>query len=365
MAQSLILKPREQPLFYGHEAQSNWFLESWKLNRLPHGLLLVGPSGLGKATFAFRVARSLLGFPEVSADLHELGLPFEHPVFRRIASGGHGDLLVIEPEATQDGQSSKEINVELLRSVKHFLSQTPLEGGWRVVIIDGEMNRHAANALLKVLEEPPAKTLLMILTESLGRVIPTIRSRCQKLIFGALNDQEVAKSISRIFPKVSPLDLKVIIELAEGRPGRALQLYEAGGADVYRELIEALNAIHPFSLSKIHGFCQKYAAKQKKEEGMNLFVLVGELIEHWLHKVVAYHLSQEKNVISEVVQGEIHSFGQAARIREAAEWSVVWEKVNEAFRQARQFHLDRYQILIEVFTNISSSNKELVSSARA
>ncbi|MBL0942236.1 MAG: DNA polymerase III subunit delta' [Alphaproteobacteria bacterium] len=359
MAQSLILKPREQSFFYGHEVQSNWFLSSYKLGRLPHGLLLVGPSGVGKATFAFQVARHLLAFPQGCSDCHAFGLPIEHPVFRRVASGGHGDLLVIEPEISLEGQNAKEINVESLRSVSHFLSQTSLEGGWRVVIIDGDMNRNAANAILKILEEPPVRTLVMILTESLGRVIPTIRSRCQKLNFGALKDQEVAHIVSLIFPKISSTDLKIITELAEGRPGRALQLYEAGGAGVYCDLIEVFNAIDPFSLSKIHEFCQKYAAKPKKEDGMNLFVLVGELIEYWLYKAVAYLLSPEKNAISEVVQNEIQSFTQAARIREVAEWSVVWEKVTESFRHARQSHLDRYQVLIEVFTTLSSSNSSL------
>ena len=230
---SLIIPPRKQHLFYGHKTQWNWFLNTWRMGRLPHGLLLIGPSGLGKSTFAFRVARCLFAYPQGPFGLNNLEVTSEHPVFSRIASGGHGDLLVIEPEVSEEGQIPKEINVETLRLVNHFLSQTPLEGGWRVVIITGDMNRHAANAILKILEEPPARTLLMIVTESLGRVLPTVRSRCQKLTFGVLDDQEVTQVVSSTFPKISQTELKIITELSQGRPGRALHLYEAGAAQIY------------------------------------------------------------------------------------------------------------------------------------
>lgn len=355
MMANAILPPRKQPSLYGHEAIENWFLNAWKLDRLPHGLLLAGPQGSGKATFAFRAARFLLAYPHISLDLHALEIPADHPVFSRVASGGHGDLCVIGPEESQDGKNSKEITVETLRRVNHFLSQTPLEGGWRVVIIDGEMNRHAANAILKILEEPPARTLLMILTDSVGRVMPTVRSRCQTVKFGALKDQEVARIVSSAFPDVSAQDLSVIAALAEGRPGRALQLCEAGGAEVYRDLVDALSATHPFSFPKIQAFCQKYAAKPKKEDGMNFFVLTGELMEYWLHKTKDYLLAENKGQMTGTVPCEIQSFEKAAHIRPVTAWAVVWEKVTESFRQAHQFHLDRYQVLIGAFRDIVSN----------
>ena len=120
------------------------------------------------------------------------------------------------------------------------------------------------------------------------------------------------------------------------------------------DLVGALNSIHPFSLPKIQAFCQKYSAKPKKDEVMNLFLLVSELMEHWLYKAVNYMLVEQKEVFTGAVPDEIQSFDKASVIRKAAEWSIVWKKITESFRQARQFHLDRYQVLIEAFIDLSS-----------
>ena len=180
------------PSLLGREAAESALRRLFESGRLPHALLLSGPRGIGKATLAFRFARFVLangageGSPGgLSGGSEESGLAIapESGTFRRVASGGHADLLTVERAYDPRRRRLRgEIVVEDTREIAAFLRLTPAEGGWRVVIVDGadEMNRNAANALLKILEEPPRRALLLLVAHSPGRLLPTIRSRCRR-----------------------------------------------------------------------------------------------------------------------------------------------------------------------------------------
>src|SRR5439155_17813225 len=181
--------PRSNPELLGHEAAESALRRLFEAGRLPHALLLSGPRGIGKATLAFRLARFVLasgggeGPPGgLFGDLGASGLAIapDSGTFRRVASGGHADLLTVERAYDPRRRRLRgEIIVENAREIGTFLRLTPAEGGWRVVVVDGadEMNRAAANALLKILEEPPRRALLLLVAHSPGRLLPTIRSR--------------------------------------------------------------------------------------------------------------------------------------------------------------------------------------------
>ncbi|HYB55310.1 MAG TPA: DNA polymerase III subunit delta', partial [Alphaproteobacteria bacterium] len=159
--------PRANPDLFGQEEAEAALLEAFRGKRLAHAWILSGPRGIGKATLAYRFARFMLahGAKAESGGLfgpatppESLALSPDHPVFRRVASGGHADLLTLERRFDEDRRRFKsEISVEEAREVADFLHLTPAEGGWRIVVIDGaeEMNRNAANAVLKIVEEPP------------------------------------------------------------------------------------------------------------------------------------------------------------------------------------------------------------------
>src|SRR5579863_2134864 len=203
--------PRENPLLLGHETAEAALLQFFAADRLPHGLLITGPHGIGKATLAFRFARFLLAQaaeprgPTLFAPTSptSLALPAEHPVFRRTASGGHADLLVVERGIDPKRKRARsEIVVEDARAIAGFLRLTPAEGGWRIVIVDtaDDMNRNAANAVLKILEEPPPRALLILVSDNPGRLLPTIRSRCRRLPLRPLSEEIVARLLNRYRP---------------------------------------------------------------------------------------------------------------------------------------------------------------------
>ena len=218
-----MITPRSQTKLIGHQAIEQEFLNSWSEGRLHHSMMFVGPKGIGKATMAFRLAKFF--FTNADKSVTSLAVEASNPVFRRVVSGGHGDLFVVAP------QDKDIILVDSIRSVSRFLSQTPMEGGWRIVIIDGEMNRNAANALLKTLEEPPKKSLVILITEAAGRVVPTIRSRCRQINFSPLSDAETHSVICQTGVGIDGEQLSTLVNLADGSPGRLLQLYEVGGID--------------------------------------------------------------------------------------------------------------------------------------
>jgi hypothetical protein len=164
-------------------------LDSYKSGRTPHAWLIGGEPGIGKATLAYRLARFVLAYPEprlpVVQKATSLAVDAEHPVARRIAAQAQGDLLVLERVINeQTGKLYTVIRVEDVRKAVPFFGSTAGEGGWRIAIVDAvdDLQREGANALLKVLEEPPPRTLLLLISHAPGRELPTIRSRCRRLL---------------------------------------------------------------------------------------------------------------------------------------------------------------------------------------
>ncbi len=205
-----MLAPRAEPGAYSATRKpSASCAGSSQAGRLPHAILLSGPRGIGKATLAFRLARFLLAGPgDLPAEMLETGegglaIDPESSLFRRVASGGHADLLTVERAYDPRRRRLRsDIVVEDTRAIAGFFRLTAAEEGWRIVIVDGaeEMNRNAANALLKILEEPPRRGLLLLVSHSPGRLLPTVRSRCRHFPLAALPRPLVLQLLGAAIP---------------------------------------------------------------------------------------------------------------------------------------------------------------------
>lgn len=248
--------PRANPDLVGHASAEALLHSAFARGRLAHAWLIAGPRGIGKATLAYRFARhvlahssarateraaepSLFGVTEDKKAEEGLYLDPAHPVFRRVAASGHADLFTVEPAFDEKkGVRRTEIVIDDVRGVGEFLALTPAEGGWRVVVVDSadDMNRNAANAVLKVLEEPPARALLLLVSHNPGALLPTIRSRCRRLTLAPLVSEDAARVIGRLMPSVSAAEADELALLAEGSPGRALELASEDGLALQSEL---------------------------------------------------------------------------------------------------------------------------------
>ena len=217
----------------GHADAEATLARAWRSSRLHHAWLLTGPNGIGKATLAAAFATTVLAGadPEASA--------------RRVAAGTHADLLVIGRAMDEKRQRLRtEIVLEDIHPIGAFLHRTAAEGGWRVVIVDGadHLNRHAANALLKLLEEPPGKALILLVCSAPGRLLPTLRSRCRRLRLTPLDDATMQAVLGETLPALSDEERQVLIDLSDGSPGRALALAADDGVALFRLVQDVLSA---------------------------------------------------------------------------------------------------------------------------
>src|SRR5262245_60289022 len=225
--------PRQTTSFFGHGGAEQVLLEAYRSGRFPHAWLIGGPPGIGKATLAYRMARFVLAHPDARApevrSATSLAMPEDDRTVRRIAAQGHPDLLVLERVVNEKtGKLYTVIRVDDVRRTVPFFGSTAGEGGWRIAIVDtaDELQYpQAANALLKILEEPPPNALLLLISHAPARLLPTIRSRCRRLILRPLAQADVARGAAAALGRSAAApELEEASSLAEGSVGRALTL---------------------------------------------------------------------------------------------------------------------------------------------
>ena len=206
-------------MLIGHAAPQAAFLEGWRADRLHHAWLLTGPEGVGKRAFADAAARMVL------ARAADFAGGQRTPAAALIAAGSHPDLKILDREARDDGRLKPEIVIDQVRALASLFQATSGMGGWRVVIVDpvDALNRAAANALLKSLEEPPVQTVFLLVSHSPGRLLSTIRSRARRLLLRQLDDADTRAVLAAHLPDATDSELDTLACLAEGAPGRALR----------------------------------------------------------------------------------------------------------------------------------------------
>ena len=357
----ITILPRANPSLIGHEIAERRFLKIWQSRRIPHAWLLTGPRGVGKATLAFRMARLVLLNDEdqsISSGLFEdpkgssLELNTENPVFRKIASGGHPDLMTLERSLNLDTKRLKTtIPVEDIRTAAQFLRLTSSEGGWRVIVIDSadDLNRNAANALLKILEEPPDKALILLVCHAPSRLLPTVRSRCCNLPLTPLHHDNIFLLLKEHLTGFSIEDLKTLSLLSDGSPGRGISLAEAGGLDLYREMISLLSTLPDMEAELLHDFGDRLA-RRGAEDNFRIFT---ELLSWWVSKLIS--LGTRKEVTIDIIPEEEGCAERLLSLSGVDRWLEVWEKINTLASQTDRLNLDRKKTLLNIFHTLKAA----------
>lgn len=362
------IHPRENADLLGHDSAESEIIDAWTSGRLHHAWLISGPKGIGKATLAYRFARfvlagggdtpaddgaALFGAEEMPAAPTTLAVDPEHPVFRRVAANGHGDLQVIERGMSDDGKRMQTvIPVEKIRSVGHTMSLTAGEGGWRVIIVDGaeEMNPNAANALLKVLEEPPPRALLLLVTHAPGRLLPTIRSRCCQLRLSSLEPALVDTLVAQHRPDLSAEDRQVLARLSDGSIGRALDLADSGGVALQRDLIAIMNSLPALDMKSAHKFADKIARRDADAAWRTAV----DLASRSLADLVASSARGEDLATRGYGPAEAASLARLQSLARPDQWIDVWEKNAGLFAKADSANLDRKQVMLNALATMEN-----------
>jgi DNA polymerase-3 subunit delta' len=330
--------PRTTAVLFGHAGAEAALLAAYRGGRIPHAFLIAGPKGIGKATLAYRLARFVLAHPDPAAPevavATSLAVDPEHPVARRIAAQGQPDLLMLERTLNDKGVLHKQIAVEDIRRTVTFFGSTAREGGWRIAIVDAvdELNKSSANALLKVLEEPPQRALLLLVSHSAARVPATLRSRCRILTLRPLTETDVAAAVA--VATGSPADDAEVVAAAaaaDGSVARALAFLDGDALELRQRALDLLDKLPTLDTGALHALGEAIAGTDPQPLAAFL-----DTINAWL----SLRLDRDR--------GEI---GRLARLAEAS------ERINAAARDAETYNLERKPFVFGVFGLLAEATR--------
>ena len=329
--------PHETRVLFGHAEAEQTLLSAYRGGRIPHAWLIGGERGIGKATLAFRMARFVLANPDPTAPAVQkaasLDVPADHPVTRRIAGQAHSDLLMLERVVNEKtGKLFTQIRVEDVRRSVGFFGSTAGEGGWRVAVVDSvdELNGPSENALLKILEEPPPRALLLLISNAPGRVLPTIRSRCRTVILRPMDDQDVAKAVAAALGEANVTDeIRAAAAASGGSVSRALAFLEGDALELRDRLVGLLARLPDLDPRALHALGDEIAGTDA--ETLSAFM---DTVNGWL---------------GERLKSEPQQAQRLARIAD------VWASVNKAGREAEAYNLDRKPFVFSVFGRLADA----------
>ena len=328
-----IPTPRETTALFGHVDAEQTLLTAYRSGRIPHAWLIGGAQGIGKTTLAYRMARFVLAHSDPAAlavqSADNLYVDQDHPVARQVANGSHGGLLTLERTANEKGTMRAVITVDESRETIGFFGSTAASvGGWRVCVVDtvDELNANASNALLKILEEPPARSLFLLISHAPARVLATIQSRCRKLPLRPLETDEVIQAAAEAggLTRRDPA-LAEAADAAEGSVARALTLLGGQSLGLHQRTLELLNRLPQLDQRALHALGD--ALPLNDRVGLKAFV---DTIDRWL-------------------TGHLHAPDAGANLPRLARLAEVWEKINSAARDTESFNLERKPLVFSVF----------------
>jgi DNA polymerase-3 subunit delta' len=273
------------------------------------------------------------------------GLAPDHPIFRRIAAGSHTDFLAVEPlfDAKKE-EFAREINVEQAREIAQFLSLTPGEGAWRVVIVDSadQLNVNAANAILKILEEPPPQTVLLLVSHNPGLLLPTIRSRCRSLRLKPLAKKHFTSVMRHIAPQIAGDELAALAQLSAHAPGVARMLQEQGALEMYDRILALTAGLPALNTLQLHAFAAEIGSGTVHANWQVFSRLMLCLLERAsLHAAAAG--------IEPVSDLEARALARLAGLHGPEVWAEKWQAALDQFSLAEARHLDYKQLVITYF----------------
>lgn len=360
--------PRETERLFGQRAAEASFLNAWAEERLHHGWLLRGPRGIGKATLAYRIARALIaeGPGEAGAGLfgaevqslpQTLDMPSDCPVASRIRAQSEPRLAVLRRGVNEKtGRLRTQISVDDVRGIRRFLGLTATDGGWRAVIVDAadEMNAPAANALLKILEEPPARTALLLVSHAPAVLLPTIRSRCRSLDLRQLGPADLTAALTQAGVPVAEGEAGALALLAGGSVGEALRLSAGGGVALYGRLVALMGGGSRVERTALMALAEDVAKRGTETlyelAGRLTLTLIGRLARH------AALGGADSGSESEALPGEAALMAAVARNpAQAALWAEAAGRAAASIGHARAVNLDPGQTIIDTFLDLDAT----------
>jgi DNA polymerase-3 subunit delta' len=337
-----VIHPRETTVLFGHREAETALLNAYRSGRIPHAWLIGGAAGIGKATLAYRMARFVLahrdpGAPDVQR-AETLFVDASDAVARQVAAGAHGGLLTLERTQNDKGVMRTVITVDETRETISFFGSTAAGEGWRVCVVDtvDELNPNAANALLKILEEPPHRSLFLLVSHAPARVLPTILSRCRKLPLRPLAANEVIRAAAQAADfAVDDPALREVADAAEGSVARALTLLGGDALKLHHRTAALLATLPQIDPRELHALGDALGGSDRV--ALAAFI---DSVDRW----VSQRLRAD----------DANANANLPRLARLAE---VWEKINRAARDTEAYNLERKPLVFSVFGLLSEATR--------
>lgn len=325
--------PRRTASLAGHDDAERRLLQACQSEKLHHAWLFSGPRGVGKATLAYRFARFLLDHPAPLQAQARTSLATDKtsPAVRQVAAGSHPDLLVLERAVDLKAKRLKTIiSVEDARAAPNFFARTSASGGWRIALVDcaDDLNAESANALLKILEEPPRRSVFLIICHQPGRLLRTIRSRCLHVPLSALSTEETVSVLRSLPPEAisaGPDELDDLARLSKGSPGRALELAGSAGAAAFAGLL----ARGKFSAAHAVEVAAAFSGRESADD----YAIFCDLLIDW--------------VAEQARRSGLEGRGAAL--------AAAHDDINASLRQADALNLDRRQTVTDALMRLNEA----------
>ncbi len=358
--------PRHAATLFGQTAAEQDFLTAYNTGRLHHGWLITGPRGVGKATLAWKIARFLLtqplghnaGFLDAPAPPDSLKTDPSSPISRRIAALAEPGLwLCRRPYDTKAERLKQDITVDEIRKLKSFFNLSATEGGRRVVIVDAadEMNVSAANALLKILEEPPQNAFLLLISHRPLRLLPTIRSRCRVLKCASLGADDMAQALAAAGFDAGQ-DAGHLATLSGGSVGEAIRILSHDGLKLYRLLLHLVSETPRMERPTATTLAESCTTKA----GLARYDLTLRLIGVLMHRLALTGVSGPP--LPEATDGEAKALARLAATPDAArKWAELAQVLSDRSQHARAVNLDPASVILDMLLKID----QLAGSLRA
>jgi len=321
--------PRETERLFGHGEAEQALLAAYRSGRMPHAFLIGGPQGIGKATLAYRVAKFVLAHPDPLSpavqSAADLAVSADNPAARRVTMQSHPDLLTIERTANDKGKLRTQIVIEDVRRSIGFFGSTAGEGGWRIAIVDSvdEMNQAGENALLKVLEEPPPRSLLFLISHAPGSVRTTLRSRCRRLALRPLPVADVVAATANALNRTpDDEEIRAAAQLAEGRVARAISLLDGDTLALHQQVIALLGQLPALNPQALHALGDSLGGTDQRALDNVL-----DAVNGWLSAQLTGHTDRAR----------------------MARMAIAADEINRAAREASIFNLDRKPLIFQTF----------------
>jgi DNA polymerase III subunit delta' len=334
--------PWENERLFGHEEAERRLLAAYRSRRLPHAFVLGGAEGIGKATLAWRFARFVMVHPDPGSHAvqtaQSLAVASDHPVARRMIARAHSDLIVLRREYNERTRKLfTEIRVEEVRKMLHRFQQASSAGGFRIAILDSaeHLNRASANALLKIVEEPPSRSIFLIIAQRPAMLLPTIRSRSSLLRLRPLASADVAAAVTALGPPWADHPPDAIERAAANSGGsvrQALRLLEGAALTLLDQTQRLLRVLPEVDWKGVHALVDH----------------LGDSDADSMDNVIA--------VVLDWLNEQIQKAATDAPVARLAPYAEVWEKVVSAARETEALNLDKRPLLLSLFQELAAAS---------